>query len=491
MTSGHAEELSPTWSPDGRQIAFIRQDDTRSNIVIIPAIGGSEQQVYTLPSNSVWEYGGLAWTPDGNNLIFSQRATPEAPSMLVELNLKNRTNRPLTSPPVDWDGDWTPVISPNGRQLAFIRGPEGSVRDIYLMKLPDGAIRRLTHDGRLIVGLTWTPDSASIIFSSDRSGSFSLWRISAQSGTPEHEPFGGDGAYGPSIARHGNRLVYSHGSATWSILATNLDGSSSEASTDILTSSEQDASPHVSPDGRQIAFQSWRSGGQEIWTTGIDGTNPVQLTFSGNSAGSPTWSHDGRLISFDARAESFAHIYLIEASGGAPHAITHGNFNDIVPSWSRDNRWIYFGSNRSGTWQIWKVASNGLGEPQQITKGGGMVALESQDGRWLYFTRYAEGGLWRCPVGGGPETKIFDAPPMGRGNYWTLNGKSLFALAQNGSQYTLQRLDPETGRAQIIRVLKHPPTPFAGLSVTPDGKRILFAELSEVSSDLTLVERFE
>ena len=317
LTAGTAEELSPAWSPDGRWIAFIRHDESRTSVLIIPGIGGSEEEVYTLPTNHVWDYGGLTWTPDGKSLIFPQQDNTQAPSVLIELTINGRTIRPLTLPPQGWNGDWSPTISPDGTQLAFVRGPEGSVYDIYVMKLPNGGPRRLTHDDRLIVGLTWTADSSSIVFSSNRSGSISLWRVSAQGGTPEHEPAGGDNAYSPSIAKQGNRLVYSHGNATWSILAADLNGKRPAVGADLLTSSEQDASPHVSPDGDKIAFQSWRSGSQEIWTARIDGSDPVQLTSLTASAGSPFWSHDGRRIVFDARPDAFAHIYIIDANGGA------------------------------------------------------------------------------------------------------------------------------------------------------------------------------
>ncbi len=359
------------------------------------------------------------------------------------------------------------------------------------MRLPDGTPRRLTYDGRLIVGLTWSADGSEVVFSSNRSGSISLWRVPARGGTPEHEPAGGDNAYWPSIARQGNRLVYSHGSATWSILAADLHGKGPEIEAEILTSSEQDASPHVSPAGDKIAFQSWRSGSQEIWTAGIDGSDPIQLTSAGAMAGSPSWSHDGRLIAFDARPEPSAHIYVIDAHGGAPRPVTQGNFNDIVPSFSADDRWIYFGSNRSGSWQIWKVPSDGSGPAQQMTTGGGMVAIESPDGRWLFFTHYGEPGIWRRPAAGGPESKIFDGPPTGNLNYWTLSGGYVYSLSDRGGQFTLQRIDPETGQAQTVYALKHDPTPFAGISLTPDGKRIIFAELARASSGLTLVEHFE
>ena len=491
LGSGTAEELSPAWSPDGRWIAFIRHDQARSSVVIVPAIGGSEQEIYSLPFNHVWEYGGLAWTPGGDGLIFPQQDDEQAPSRLVELNIKGRTVRQLTNPPGGWDGDWTPQVSPDGKKLAFVRGPEGSVHDLYIMTFPAGQPQRITSDGRLIDGLTWTSDGSSIVYASNRSGSLSLWRVSARGGTPEHEPAGGDNASSPSIARQGNRLVYSHGAAIWSILAIELDGKARGSEADILTSSQQDASPHVSPAGDKLVFQSWRSGAQEIWSSRIDGGDPVQLTSLNASAGSPFWSHDGRRIAFDARMDPFAHVYIINAEGGVSRPVTSGNWNDIVPSWSADDRWIYFGSNRSGSWQIWKTPADGSGQARQVTTTGGMVAVESAEDHSLYLTHYAESGLWRCPVDGGPQQKIFDGPPSGNLNYWTVRNGTVFSLAQREGQYAIQRVDPASARGQTVYTLKHAPTPFAGLSLTPDGKHLIFAELDQASSGLTLVEHFD
>ena len=189
--------------------------------------------------------------------------------------------------------------------------------------------------------------------------------------------------------------------------------------------------------------------------------------------------------------DPFAHIYVIDANGGTPRAITRGNYNDIVPSWSRDDRWIYFGSIRSGSWQIWKTPSDGSGAAQQVTTGGGIEALESADSKWLYFVHFAEPGLWRRPLDGGPEQKIFDGPPRDHLNYWTVGGDYVYSLAEQGGRFSIQRIDPENGHAQLVYALKHPPTPFAGISLTPDGKRILFAVLERASSSLTLVEHLD
>jgi Tol biopolymer transport system component/DNA-binding winged helix-turn-helix (wHTH) protein len=482
-----ANQLNPVWSPDGRQIAFVRKDDTHSSIIVVPSSGGAGDEVYTLPVNSAREYGGLAWSPDGASLIFPQQNTLEEPSYLIQLSLRDRTVQSITAPPLLWDGDFSPSVSPDGRTLAFIRGSEQLARDIYVMSLPNGPVQRITR-GCLAMSLAWTEDSSSIVFSSSRNGALSLWRVKPTGGDPQRLAAVGDDAYGPAIARHGHRLIYSHGSAMWGIFAVDLMEKSAAPAV-ILTSSEQDAAPHISPAGDQIIFQSWRSGSREIWAAQIDGSNPVQLTDSpGQSAGDPNWSPAGKLIAFDARLDSFAHIYVINAGGGKPRAITSGNYNDVAPSWSEDGQFLYFGSNRSGSWQIWRVPVDGSHAAQQITTNGGMFARESGDGQRMYYTKYTTAGLWQQPVAGGYEREVFGGPPEGYPDYWTISKDGVYALSIVGQQFALSRIDSQTGQTRVLDLLKYSPT--VGLSISPDGKKMVYSGLISASSHLTLVEDF-
>jgi Tol biopolymer transport system component/DNA-binding winged helix-turn-helix (wHTH) protein len=481
-----ANQLNPVWSPDGRQIAFVRKDDTHSSIVVVPSSGGAGDEIYTLPVNSAREYGGLAWSADGASLIFPQQNTLEGPSYLIELSFRDRTVQSITAPPLLWDGDFFPAVSPDGRTLAFIRGSEQLARDIYVMSLPSGPVQRITHRCPAM-SLAWTEDSSSIVFSSSRNGALSLWRVKAMGGDPQRLAAVGDDAYAPAIAKHGH-LIYSHGSAMWGIFAVDLADKSATPAV-ILTSSEQDAAPHISPAGDHIIFQSWRSGSREIWAAQIDGSNPVQLTDNpGQSAGDPSWSPDGKLIALDARLDSFAHIYVINASGGKPRAITSGSYNDVAPSWSADGQYLYFGSNRSSSWQIWRVPVDGSHAPQQITTNGGLFAMVSSDGQRIYYTKYTSAGLWQQPVAGGRERKVFDGPPAGYPDYWTLSRDDAYALSIVGQQFALSRIDPQTGQARVLDLLKYSPT--VGLSISPDGKKMVYSGLISASSHLTLVEDF-
>lgn len=492
LTSGTGAELSPAWSPDGRQIAFIRRQDEKATLHLISAFGGSDQELYTFPIGDVAEYGGLVWSLKGDALIFPTRPTVDAPSEIAEYSLDSRAMHSVTTPPPSWYGDEMPSLSPDGKTMAFVRGAERSVRDLFLVDTHTGTPRQLTADHKLIVGTTWTSDGKYIVFASDRGGSMALWRIAALGGTPERVGAGSDDAYGPTISLRGGYLAYTHGSASWTIAKIGLTQPEAGTEATIMDSSEQDSSPAISPHGDKLAFQSWRSGTQEIWSASLDGSNLIQLTASGMSAGSPAWSPDQHSIVFDARKDSFAHLYLIDSTGGEVHAITKGSFSDVVPSWSSDGKWIYFGSNRSGSWQIWRTPSLGTGTAEQVTTGGGLVAKESADGRWIYFTRYAEAGLWRKSTAGGAETRVSFYPGSANQNYWTLSGSNVFILAtrSSGSSFFL-RLNPDTRKEQPYYTLKHGPAPFAGMSATPDGQSLIFAELGRAESNITLVDHFE
>ena len=134
-----------------------------------------------------------------------------------------------------------------------------------------------------------------------------------------------------------------------------------------------------SPDGRRVAFQSDRSGQDEVWTceaeSKADGRNCQQLTFFGGpQCGTPRWSPDGRSIALDSRVEGSPQIYVIPSDGGKPRRVTDGGWQNQLPSWSRDGKWIYFESDRSGLWRIWKAPVLG-GAAVQVTRNMGGVGF--------------------------------------------------------------------------------------------------------------------
>jgi Tol biopolymer transport system component/DNA-binding winged helix-turn-helix (wHTH) protein len=490
LTSDDGQDLSPAWSPDARSIAFIRRSDLDDGVYIVPAIGGSERKVHRLHRSIDWDAPGLSWSPDGKRLIFPDGESPDAPSAIYSLSLETLEVTPITTPQNSWDGDYSPAFSPDGKRIAFVRGTDAATRNIYVQDSDVATPKQLTFDGRNVFGLAWTNDSSGIVFSSDRGGTISLWKVSILGGAPEHLPVGGDNATNPAISHRGDRLAYSQGSASWNITRIDLKSSHGEA-TSLLSSTEKDSAAQYSPDGKQIAFQSYRSGSQEIWISRSDGNGLVKLTsFDGPLTGSPSWSPDGALIAFDSRSNGRSHIYVMKVEGGVPLKLTDGDYNDILPSWSQDGKWIYFGSRRSGGWQIWKVAV-GNKELRRVTKNGGFSANESLDGKSVYYTKYHMSGLWQGPVDGGEERQILSGPPALFWGYWKVTPAGIYYLGLEKSSVSINFFNFSSSAISQVYSLKRRPTPFAGITVSRDGRWLLYSDEDEFGNNIRLVENFE
>jgi Tol biopolymer transport system component/predicted Ser/Thr protein kinase len=497
LTTNPQPDCSPAWSPDGRYIAFLRWSPKGAEVYVIPALGGSERKLAQTAAIVDWTGaastgGRLSWSPDGRSLAVVDRSSPKEPNSIYLLSTETREKRRLTLPPAGYAGDVYPALSPDGGTLAFVRIRGAAAQDVYLEAFgggkPSAEPRRLTFDERYVNGIDWTPDGRSILFSSNRSGTYEMWRIPASGGQPERLAFG-DGHH-PSISRDGHRLAFARSSSNYNIWRASGPGAAEKRTppTKLIASTQGEYQPQFSPDGKRIAFGSDRSGSSEIWVADSEGLNPVQLTsFGGPAVGSPRWSPDGRWIAFDSSKEGQRDIYVVSAEGGAARRLTTDPSQDVRPSWSGDGRWIYFGSNRSGDWQVWKLSAEG-GSAVQVTRKGGREAFEAPDGRFLYYTKFGVAGIWRVPVDGGEETQVLD---RGLQSYWTLTSQGIYVRTWKPPLAPVIELYSfATGRLARVAELAKGKDYSLGLSVSPDDKWILYTQLDRVDSDLMLVENF-
>ena len=492
LTKQASIDFNPVWSPDGRYIAFCRIQKDEAGIYIIPSIGGAERRVREARwekqdfDDVFWLGGRLSWSPDGKLLAFSDRASRNEHASIFLLSLDSLEVRRLTSPG-RVDGDYNPAFSPDGRTLAFNRG-----LSIYTVPVSGGEEQYLSSGAQYGWGLAWTPNGRDIVFA--QAGFLAnagwLWKISARGGEPERLQFG-QGGVEPSI--RGNRLVYARQELNLNIWRRKLDSLLSAGPPDrFISSTRMESGPQYSPDGSKIAFESTRSGAYEIWICRSDGSDLLQLTRYDSISGTPRWSPNGQQIVFDSRVfgNGNTDIFVVDSRGGSPRRLTSAASSAEVPSWSRDGRWIYFASDRSGGWEVWKMPSAG-GSAVQVTRRGGFAALESPDGKVLY---YAKGlgvpGLWRIPTDGGEESELISSLEAGYWGYW--------AVVENGIYYLDMTATPgiaffnvTTHRTTRVFDLEYRPAREApGLAVSPDQGTILYTQVDASSRDIILVENF-
>jgi Tol biopolymer transport system component len=181
---------------------------------------------------------------------------------------------------------------------------------------------------------------------------------------------------------------------------------------------------------------------------------------------------------------------MVNAEGGRPVALTDGAAEDKVPSWSSDGRFVYFSSNRSGASQIWRVAASG-GQPSQVTQKGGFAAFESSDGRFLYYVKDDQAGIWRMPTGGGDEVRMLPLPSPEHWGDWALLDRGIYYVNEAGTHPAIEFFDLATRKISRIADLDGPPPAGdPGFAVSPDGRRIVFSQVDTSAVDIMLVENF-
>jgi Tol biopolymer transport system component/DNA-binding winged helix-turn-helix (wHTH) protein len=496
LTNQSSIDFNPVWSPDGRYIAFCRILKDETGIYTIPASGGAVRRMYrTLwPEKAFyqayWSAGRLSWSADGKYLAFSDRASnSDTASSIFLLSLDSLEVSRVTRP-LHWRSDSNPEFSPDGKTLAFAGVSEG-VLSIYTVPVSGGDEQRLVSGLRYSWGLAWTPDGRAIVFA-DSTWPINpgwLWKISLRGGEPERLQFGQEGLE-PSI--RGKRLVYLRQTANLNIWRRRLNSVISAGPPErFISSTRMDSGPQFSLDESKIAFESTRSGAYEVWMCRSDGSGLVQLTHFNSVSGTPRWSPDGQQIAFDSRAAGNADIYLIGSEGGSPRRLISEPSGDVVPSWSRDGRWIYFASHRSGRGEVWKMPSTG-GPAVQVTRHGGYAAMESPDGKFLY---YAKGlnvpGLWRIPTDGGEEIEVISSLEPGYWGYWAVVDDGIYYL-DTTAKPGIAFFNLTTHRSTRAFDLENRPAREApGLAISSDKRTILYTQLDALNSDIILVENFQ
>lgn len=496
LTTDPAADRSPAWSPDGTQIGFVRDLGDTSALLVTSPLGGPErkvvdfrpQQLLELPTPSV------EWSPDGEWLVVADLEGEKLNGISL-LPFRRGDRGSLVSAPVATQRYGWPSFSPEGDRLAFAACSGARSCDLYLQDLgpgyvPRGEPKRLTHQGVAVLGLAWAPDGQSLIdsASSDLSGGFHLRRVGLDAEqAPERVLLAGDFAYLPAVSKSGDKLAY----AEWRNKDQDIWKFDAGAEpVRFLSSTRTDHDPSFSPDGQRIAFVSNRSGkGAELWMADREGKNPVRLTEGvGRMLGSPRWSPESRQVAYDAqREDGHWDIFLIEAEGGQARPVTSDPGDDNLPSWSRDGWWVYFGSNRTGRYEIWRKPPTG-GEAEQITDQGGFEAFESPDATTLYYSKGHASPLYARPVAEGPERRVLDLVylssfvPVDDGIYYIRRPGFMRGPAE------LRFYEFATGTSQVLWEFES--DMGQGFTVSPDRESFLYSFIVSINQDLILIEGF-
>ncbi len=508
LTTDPQSDDNPTWSPDGRWIAFLRGEpplglaSSNRELRLVPPLGGPERKiadlrVYEATVNAAF----LAWCPDSTCLIGTDTTGEGKPDGVFTIAVETGEKRPLTQPQPPAIADTNPAMSPDGSSLLFIRRATWGFGVPHVLRLgrdwtPSGdptpvPVADLRPDHAI-----WLPGGKELLLATNAlAGGANLWRLPVGGGSPLRLPYVGEDGVMPTVSGarpdHPSRLVYVRSFVDHDIwrIDTASRGASSSQQAVAIASTRDEIHPQLSPDGRRVAFTSTRSGAWEIWVSDLDGDNAVQLTSmrAPTGTGAPRWSPDGQLIAFGSDADGQFDVFVVASRGGKPRKLISDPAFDHAPTFSGDGKSIYFASARTGQFQLWKVSVAG-GEAVQVTKDGGFASQEVGD--HLYFTASAAVGmaapLWRMPTSGGAAVKVHDGVINGA---FTVTAGGMY-YASTTPDVRIEFFDFASRKSTVVARQLGAGAEVGGFMASADARTLLYARRQSAVDDLMLVERF-
>jgi Tol biopolymer transport system component/DNA-binding winged helix-turn-helix (wHTH) protein len=406
-----------TFSPDGRRIAFTREEENRRSLLVTANADGSDERVLaSRDQNEVLTWP--AWSPDGRTIACAVNSfDTNGGATVVGFDAVSGDERPLGAQ------RWFEIVRlawlGNASTLSIAAAEqELSPVQIYQLDTASGDVQRVTNDLNSYDAVTATANgNALVAMQTDRVTS--IWTTpngKAQDAAPLTSGAGKlEGYYGVAWMPDGHIVYASIASGAWDIWKMDADGRNA---IQLTAGARSNYGPSVSPDGRYIVFGSNRGGAFNIWRIDSDGGNPKQLT-----AGS---------------GESFAHV-------------------------TADSRWVVYATNGYATLgskkpAVYKVPIDG-GEPVLLNDQSASWPFTSPDGKSVVCTYQPAAGdrlkLAILPIEGGPPSKTFDLPPGFEFNtVWSPDGRGICYLNHHNSTANVWLMPLDGGAARPLSDFK-------------------------------------
>ncbi len=229
--------ISPTWSPDGKSLAYVSFESGKA-VVWVQNVATGERHVV---ANFRGSNSAPAWSPDGSALAVT--------------------------------------LSRDGNSQIYLMDPRG------------GNLRRVTQSSAIDTEPVFAPDGKSIYFVSDRGCSPQIYRVPVAGGSPERVTFTGSYNISPAISPDGKTLAYINRNAG-EFKVTTLDLASGTVRT--LSDTVDDENPSFAPNGKLIIYATRAQGRDVLMTTTLDGRIRTRLLSSGEDVREPNWGPFGR-----------------------------------------------------------------------------------------------------------------------------------------------------------------------------------------------------
>ena len=263
------------------RIAYVTKAGGRYTLWVTDADGEGGQSALASPEPII----SPAWSPDGRELAY---VSFEARKAVVHVQDVATGKRRVVA---SFRGsNSAPAWSPDGRQLAMTLSRDGGSQ-LFVMNRDGEGLKRLTNSSAIDTEATWSPDGRQIYFVSDRGGSPQIYRMPATGGNAERVSFGGNYNISPALSPDGRSMAYiARDSGGYRVNVMDLASGVARAVSD----TKDDESPSFAPNGRLVIYATRDAGRDVLMTTTVDGRIKARLVSTQADVREPVWGPYGR-----------------------------------------------------------------------------------------------------------------------------------------------------------------------------------------------------
>ena len=449
-SSSVVHDVGPiAFSPDRKQIAFIRFHRSESNLVIADADGSNEHDVATRhkPDSFELEWNAPAWSPDGKTIAVPARLNDARGhyAAIIGVSVRDGTQAALTSTRWNYVGQQVWLADGKALLLTASEAP-GSATQVWHVNLPRGDATLITHDLNNYQDLSLTSDGSRVAAVQVESRS-NIWIA------PE-----ADAARAKQVRSEIGQLE---------VLAWTQDG--------------------------RIVYRSSAGGnGADIWIMNADGSNVRQLTIGARVSRGLTVTPDDRYIIFSSDRAGQYNLWRMDTGGGNLRQLTAGD-GEFYPVCTSDGRWVVYQSNEVIDPRLWRISTEG-GEPMQLTKTRATKPGASPDGQMIAYSYLdvdlnpSRWGIGIISSEGGDLLKRFDFPPTVKYRQvrWSPDGQAV-AFVNNAAGQSEIWLQPLNG-SPPKQLTNFKAEQILAFDWSRDGHTLAFVRNIE-TSDVVLIEQ--
>ena len=499
-TDAAANEWLPRWSPDGARVLFL----AHGGVFSAPAHGGApRQEVASRPGTIVTS---ATWSPDGREIAYVRgdsllaRAVGSGSVRLIATGADLHSCR--------WapDGARLACVSGNSFHVTvgtiFGLGPMFGNRGpsaIVVVPAAGGRAVSVTDSGSLHQSPVWSRDGRTLFYVSNRQGPGDVYTLdvaarAAVARVPVRVTTG-MGAQSIDLSADGARIVYAAYASTANVWAmpirTGAAPTPLEAAVPVTSTNQTVEGVRVSPDGRWLVYDSDLRGNSDVYRMPAGGGEPERLTGGAGDEFRGALSPDGRELVYHAFQAGARQLFLLSLDGGAVRQLTRDSGQRSMANWSPDGRALTLFDMSAARVLVMRRNHRGRWGPPRFVGGTGVRPEWSPDGRTIAFVSPRDGRIGVVPADSGAQRDLYvpgPGDPLAELAVYAASGRSLYFKSHDArGRASFWSIEAAGGRPRLLARLDDPARASNRFEFASDGRRFYFT-VEDRRSDVWIAE---